>query len=252
MNTNSDPPRMRRHFEEDLLEVKRQILVMGGHVESMIAEATRNLVERDAESAVKVLTLEREVNRLQNSVDEACLRLLALHQPLATDLRFLAAVMKMTADLERMGDLAVNIVQSARKLESQPPVQPYIDLPRMAHLASVMVRNALNALIERRDDLAREVLQSDSEVDALKHRIIRDLLEIMKSDASKIDSSLQLVLISRHFERIADHATNIAEEVIYIVTGKDVRHHQDEMSSIAPATGPLPNGGSHPPPAIDP
>ncbi len=225
---------MKRHFEEDLLEVKRQILVMGGHVETMIALATRHMSERDAEAAVRVLSLEREVNRLQNSVDEACLRLLALHQPMASDLRFVAAVMKMTSDLERMGDLAVNIVQAARKLEAHAPLHPFVDLPRMAHLTSEMVRHSLDALIERREESARRVLESDSQVDALKHEIIREVLEVMKTDPGKIDSGLQLILISRHYERIADHATNIAEEVIYIVTGKDVRHHQEELSTAPP------------------
>ena len=227
---------MKRHFEEDLLEVKRQILVMGGHVETMIALATRHMAERDAEAAVRVLSLEREVNRLQNTVDEACLRLLALHQPMASDLRFVAAVMKMTSDLERMGDLAVNIVQAARKLEACAPLEPFVDLPRMAHLTSEMVRNSLDALIERREESARRVLASDSQVDELKNEIIRDLLEVMKSDTSRIDSGLQMILISRHYERIADHATNIAEEVIYIVTGKDVRHHQEELSTAPPSS----------------
>jgi phosphate transport system protein len=231
---------LKRHFEEDLLDVKRQILVMGGHVETMIALATRHMVERDSEAAVRVLSLEREVNRLQNAVDEACLRLLALHQPLASDLRFVAAVMKMTSDLERMGDLAVNIVQAARRLETHAPLQPFVDLPRMAHLTSEMVRHSLDALIERREESARRVLESDSKVDDLKHQIIRDLLGVMKTDPDKIDSGLQLILISRHYERIADHATNIAEEVIYIVTGKDVRHHQEEMSASVPSVPPSP------------
>lgn len=222
---------MKRHFEEDLLEVKRQILVMGGHVETMIALATRHMEERDDEAAVRVLSLEREVNRLQNSVDEACLRLLALHQPLASDLRFVAAVMKMTADLERMGDLAVNIIQALRKLEGPAPVQMLVDLPRMAHLASEMVRHSLDALIERREESARRVLASDAQVDSLKNEIIRDLLEVMKTDPAQIDCGIQLILISRHYERIADHATNIAEEVIYIVTGKDVRHLQEDLTS---------------------
>jgi phosphate transport system protein len=204
---------------------------MSGHVEAMIGDATRHLMERNHDASVRVLSLEREVNRLQNAVDEACLRSLALHQPLATDLRFLAAVMKMTADLERMGDLAVNIVQAARRLEAAAPQRPYPDLPRLASLASGMVRDALSALIERREDTARRVLQSDSEVDALKAQILRDLLDVMKSDPAMIDSGVQLVLISRHYERIADHATNIAEEVIYIVTGKDVRHHQEELAA---------------------
>lgn len=221
---------MKRHFEEDLLEVKRQILVMGGHVETMMADATRHLVEHDSEAAARVFAIEPEVNRLQNAVDEACLRILALHQPLATDLRFLAAVLKMTADLERMGDLAVNIVQASRRLETQTSLPPHVDLQRMAHLTADMVRHALNALVDRRDDTARRVLESDSEVDALKHQILLDVVAAMKSDPARIDSGLQLILVSRHYERIADHATNIAEDVIYIVTGRDVRHHQDEFS----------------------
>ena len=220
--------RIKRHFEDDLRNVKRQILEMGGAVESMITDATTHMVERDSDAAFRVLAQEREVNLLQNTIDEACLRVLALHQPLASDLRFLAAVMKMTADLERMGDLAVNIVQSARRLATEPQVKPYVELPRMARLSAAMVRSALDALIQRDDRAATRVLEADHEVDELKHSIFSELLEIMKHEPDKVAGSLQLILISRHYERIADHATNIAEDVIYIVTGKDVRHHQQE------------------------
>lgn len=222
---------MERHFEEDLRNIKRQILEMGGAVESMIADATRTLVERDRDAAVRVLTQEREVNRLQNAVDEACLRVLALQHPMASDLRFLAAVMKMTADLERMGDLTVNITQAARKLINEPPVKPYVDLPRMAKLASNMVHQSLDALVQRDEEMGYQVLLADDEVDNLKHQIFRELLTYMMSDTSKIPSCLQLILISRHYERIADHATNIAEEVIYIVSGRDIRHHQEELAN---------------------
>ena len=225
--TMEEPRRLKRHFEADLREVKRQILEMGGTVESMIADATRHLVDRDADAAVRVLSQEREVNRLQNGIDEACLRVLALHQPLAGDLRFLAAVMKMTADLERMGDLAVNVVQGTRRLASEAPVGPFTDLPRIARLTAEMVHAALNALVERDEATARKVLEADSEVDSLKHQIFRELIDLMRSNPDKVPGYLQLILISRHYERIADHATNIAEEVIYIVSGRDVRHHQE-------------------------
>jgi phosphate transport system protein len=223
--------RIERHFEADLRDIKHQILEMGGAVESMIEDATRHLVERDHQAAVRVLALERDVNMHENAIDEACLRVLALHQPLASDLRFLAAMMKMTADLERIGDLAVNLIQAAKRLAAEPQRESHKDLPRIARLTLAMVHSALNALIERDAEAAQRVLEADAEVDALKQRILEESIGTMKSDGEKVVGCLHIILSARHYERIADHATNIAEEVIYIATGRDVRHHQEEREA---------------------
>jgi phosphate transport system protein len=232
--------RVQRHFEEDIRQIKRQVLEMGGDVEAMIADATSSIVDRDMDARSRVLVQEETVNRLQNAIDEACLRVFALHQPLAGDLRFLAAVLKMTADLERIGDLTVNITQAAQRLMNEPPLKPYVDLPRMAALAADMVHKGLDALVDQDEQLARQVLLADEEVDALKDQMFRELLTFMMEDAHKIPICLQLIFVSKHYERIADHATNIAEEVIYYVSGRDIRHHQDDASgggALPPAGG---------------
>jgi phosphate transport system protein len=223
--------RVPRHFEEDIRHVKRQVLEMGGDVEAMIADATRAIVDRDMEARDRVRAREETVNRLQNAIDEGCMRVFALHQPMASDLRFLAAVLKMTADLERIGDLALNITQAAERLINEPPLKPYIDLPRMAALASDMVHRGLDALVQQDEEKARAVLLADNEVDALKDQMLRELLTFMMEDPQKVPICLQLIFVSKHYERIADHATNIAEEVIYYVSGRDIRHHQEEFTS---------------------
>jgi phosphate transport system protein len=223
--------RVQRHFEEDIRNIKHQVLEMAGAIEAMITDATRSLVQRDAEAPGRVVAREHVVNRLQNTIDEACLRFFALHQPMAGDLRFLASVLKMTADLERIGDLTVNIVQGAQRLMNDPPLKPYVDLPRMASLAAAMVHKGLDALVKQDEQMAREVLLADNEVDALKDQMLRELLTFMMEDPQKIPICLQLIFVSKHYERIADHATNIAEEVIYYVSGRDIRHHQEELDN---------------------
>jgi len=235
---------MERHFEKELRQIKRQILEMGGLAESMIQDSIESLVKQNEEAAFRALRSEERMNMLQNTLDELCLKALALRQPLAGDLRFLVAVLKMTADLERIGDNAVNIVEAARRLMKEPPIKPYVDLPRMATRVANMTHTALDGLVRWDDKLAMTVTMADDEVDNLRNQIFRELLTHMMADPTKIPSCLQLILISRFYERIGDHATNIAEEVIYMVSGKDVRHHQhDEWVQTQTEGKPAPDLG---------
>lgn len=214
----------RHHFEEALGAIKQRLLGMGGQVEVRLTEAVQALMERRPELAERVARGDGEINRLQMEVDDRCLKLLALQQPMATDLRFITAAMKINADLERIGDQAVNIAQNALKVIAQPPLRPLIDIPRMGELALHMTRDALDAFVRRDAELARKVLQRDDEVDNLKDHVFRVLLTHMMADPGTIERALGLILISRNLERIADHATNIAEDVIFLVEARDVRH----------------------------
>jgi phosphate transport system protein len=182
------------------------------------------LLERDSELAQEVIDRDRQVNAYDVEVDEKCVELLALHQPAAGDLRFITTAMKIVTDLERIGDQAVNIGQRALELNQEPQLKPYIDLPRMAELSQRMVKESLDAFVARDTELARRVCAEDAEVDALKEQIFRELLTFMMSDARTIPRAIRLILISRFLERVADHATNIAEMVIYMVDSKMVRH----------------------------
>jgi phosphate transport system protein len=215
---------MQRHFHEELEALKQTLLAMGGLVEDQIRRVMRALTERDDAIAQEVIDRDRQVNAYDVEVDETCVNLLALHQPAAGDLRFITTAMKIVTDLERIGDQAVNIAQRALELNREPQLKPYIDLPRMAERAQAMVKDSLDAFVSRDTDLARRVCGADSEVDALKEQIFRELLTFMMADPRAIPRAIRLVLISRFLERVADHATNIAEMVIYMVEGKMVRH----------------------------
>lgn len=215
---------MERRFEEQLETVRQDLLRMGATVESMIADANQALVERDGELARSVLERDHEVDRLEIKIDEACHSLLVRHQPTAVDLRFLIAAMKITNDLERMGDSAVNIVQSVEKLNLEPPLKPYIDLPRMSQLVREMVRLSLDAFVRRDAQLGVEVCESDDDIDGIYKQLFRELLTFMIEDPKTVSRALHLLLIARNLERIADHATNVAEDVIYYVEGRDIRH----------------------------
>ncbi len=215
---------MQRHFHEELEALKQTLLAMGGLVEDQIRRVMRALTERDDALAQEVIDRDRQVNAYDVEVDETCVNLLALHQPAAGDLRFITTAMKIVTDLERIGDQAVNIAQRALELNREPQLKPYIDLPRMADRAQAMVKDSLDAFVSRDTDLARRVCSADAEVDALKEQIFRELLTFMMSDARAIPRAIRLILISRFLERVADHATNIAEMVIYMVEGKMVRH----------------------------
>jgi phosphate transport system protein len=215
---------MARHFHEELDGLKQTLLAMGAMVEDQIRRVMRALVERDEALARDVIERDREVNVYDVEIDEKCVELLALYQPTAGDLRFITTAMKIVTDLERIGDQAVNIAQRAIELNQEPQLKPYIDLPRMADKAQQMVKDALDSFVSRDTTLAREVCGRDNEVDALKEQIFRELLTYMMADPKTIARAIRLILVSRFFERVADHATNIAEMVIYMVESKMVRH----------------------------
>jgi phosphate transport system protein len=218
----------RHHFEEELQALKNQLLNMGALVEERVHEATHALIERRLDTAERIITSDQDVNELQIEIDERCLRLLALQQPMASDLRLITAAMKINADLERIGDQAVNIAEQAVRILAHPPLKPIIDLPRMAEIAERMTRESLDAFVRKDATLARAILTRDDEVDQLKDQVFRVLLTYMMADPGTIERALGLILVSRHLERIADHATNIAEDVIFVVEAKDVRHHHEE------------------------
>jgi phosphate transport system protein len=215
---------MSRHFHEELEALKQTLLAMGGLVEDQIRHVMQALVDRDDALASEVIERDRQVNAYDVEVDAQCVELLALHQPAAGDLRFITTAMKIVTDLERIGDQAVNIAQRAIELNREPQLKPYIDLPRMAARAQAMVKESLDAFVARDTALARQVRAEDDEVDALKEQIFRELLTFMMEDPRCIPRAIRLILISRCMERVADHATNIAEMVIYLVEGKMVRH----------------------------
>jgi phosphate transport system protein len=216
-----------RHFIHELDELQNRLLEMGGLVESSIHESVLALIERRVRRTDTVWSNEIRINRLEIEIDELATRLLALQQPIAGDLRFITAAIKINTDLERMGDLAVNIAQRALTLIEEPAANAPVDIHKMAVLAQQMVRKCLDAFVRRDPDLAREVLLSDDEVDALRTSIYRGSIEFMKQDPAMIAEGVDLILISRHLERIADHATNIAENTLFLVKGIDVRHQAE-------------------------
>jgi phosphate transport system protein len=215
---------MDRHFDAELTKLKDLILSMGGSVEQAIEHATQALLLREPERLERVFTLEDQVNKSHIIVDETCLNLLALQAPMAKDLRLIIAIMKINTDLERMGDQAVNIAHNAKRYLSEPPLKPLIDLPRMAEDVRAMVRDSLDSLVKKDQNLANDVLNRDDRVDAFKNQIFRELITYMIGDPRAIERALNLILIARNLERIGDHATNIAEDVIFAITGRDVRH----------------------------
>ena len=213
-----------RHFEEDLGTLKTRLLEMGGLAEERLRMAMRGLVDRDSRLLEKVLAGDGDINHLHLEVDDRCFKLLALQQPMAVDLRAIVAAVKINSELERVGDLAVNIAEAATRALQFAPVKELIDIPRMALIAQEMLRDALDAYVRRDTVLAQKVLTRDDELDALKTLVFRELLGMMVRDQAIINASLDLILISRHLERTGDHATNIAEDVIFMVSARDVRH----------------------------
>lgn len=219
---------MERPLDQDLAQIRESLLEMGGLVEQMIATATRALVERDHDAAKEVIVVDRAVDRLEQEIDEACHSVLVRRQPAAIDLRLLIAVMKITADLERMGDSAVNIAQATGPLNEEPLLKPYVDLPKMSKKVQEMVRSSLDAFVRRDAELALTVCRGDDEIDILYHRLFDELLTLMIRDRNAVRRGVHLLLIARNLERIADHATNIGEDVIYYVEGLDIRHRAGE------------------------
>jgi len=215
---------MERHFEIDLSELKERLLWMGSLAERAVHQAIQSVLEGDASLAEAVLREESAINELQMEIDDRVMQLLALHQLMAADLRFVLAVARINNDLERIGDQAVNMAQSSQRILRHPRVKPYVDLPRMSELAEGMVRDSLNAVVRGDMDLARSVLVRDDQVDNLRDQIFRELLSYMMGDSAVVFQAFELILVAKNLERVADHATNIAEDVIYMVKGHDVRH----------------------------
>lgn len=221
-----------RHYDEELQELRHQLLEMGGLVEKQIADAIRALVDRDDEFARLIIERDRTVNRMEVQIDDICLRLLALHQPAARDLRLITTALKINTDLERAGDMAENICERVLELCREPQLKPLVDLPRMAVLAQGMLHQALDAFVREDAELALQVCHQDDEVDQLTDQLLRELLTFMLEDPHTISRALRLIFVSKYLERLADHATNIAEMVIFMVKGKSIRHLDRPPSSL--------------------
>lgn len=215
------------HFREELEELQSKLLEMGGLVEASIHNSVYALVERDEDKAKEVMWTEALINQKEMEIDELATRLLALFQPMARDLRFITAVIKINSDLERMGDLAVNITERAMNLMKEPVLRPLIDIPRIAELTESMVHRALDAFARGDAVMARDVLLSDDEVDHLRDSVYNELLLFMEEERTTVNRAVSLLFIAQNLERIADHATNIAEDVLFLVKGIDVRHHAE-------------------------
>ena len=215
---------IQRRFDEELAGLKEKILRMGSLVEGQIRQALQSLIDRDDDLAAQVIENDRQVNTMDVAVDEACLELLALQQPAARDLRFITTAMKISTELERMSDLAENICERAIELHEEPQLKPYIDIPLMAEHAIKMVGEALDAFVRGDSLLARKVLDEDDYIDNLNEQIFRELLSFMMENPQTISRAIRLSFISKYIERIADHATNVAELVVYMVEGKIIRH----------------------------
>ena len=216
---------MERHFEQELEELKGRLLWMGSLAERAVHQSVQAILESNEMLTQKVLKEEAAINELQLEIDERVMQLLDLHQLMAVDLRFVLAATRINADLERIGDQAVNIAQAAQRILRHARVKPYIDLPRMTELAEGMVRDSLDSLVRKDVELAKAVLTRDDQVDQLRDQIFRELLTYMMENSSFVFPAFDLILVAKNLERVADHATNLAEDVIYMVAGRDVRHH---------------------------
>ena len=226
---------MERQLHRELEKLQEDVLRMGAEVEAMITDAMEALVDQDNARAKGIKRKDKGVDALEKEIDEDCLRILATHQPTAVDLRFLVAVMKITNDLERMGDSAVNIAKGVLILNDEEPLEPYVDLPQMARLAEGMVRDSLDALVRKDASLALSVWKRDDELDDSYERLFRELLTSMTEQPETVSRALHLLLVARNLERIGDHATNVAEDVVYYVEGRDIRH-PTAVDSIARST----------------
>lgn len=225
-------PHIDRHYEDQLRELRRRVLEMGGFVEKQIADAIRALIDRNVKDAEKIIERDHIVNRMDVEIDEMCLRLLALHQPAARDLRLITTALKINADLERAGDMAENICERAMELSLEPQLKPYVDLPRMARMTQEMLQDSLNAFVREDVDLALRVCRADAAVDALMEQIFRELISFMVEDPETISRALRIIFIAKYLERVADHATNISEMVVFMVKGKSIRHLQEPPTDL--------------------
>ena len=222
---------MERHFERELEALKEELLLMGGRAEAIVLKAVESLRRRDQGLADQVFADDRLLDRMEITVEERCVRLLALQQPLAGDLRFITAALKISNDLERVGDHAVNIAGSTVRLASQPQLKPLVDIPRMAELAGGMLHEALDAFVRRDAETARRLVRRDDEVDDLNRQVFRELISYMIEDPHTITRAMELVLVARNLERVADLATNVAEEVVYIAEARIIKHHAEELKT---------------------
>ncbi len=213
-----------KSYDAELDGLRSKLLNLGGKVESEIATSVRALIERDSNLAEEVVGADREVNRLEVEVDETCRRLLALRQPAASDLRFITTALKIVVDLERIGDLAVNVAERAIDLNQSPPLPPVHDLVKLADLCKKQVHKALDSFVDADADQASQVIADDELVDALYHTLFNELIGLMMEDSRNIRRASSLMFVAKHLERLADHATNVAEMVIFMVKGTDVRH----------------------------
>lgn len=227
---------MLRHVEEELQDLKGRITRMGGLVEAQIHGALRALTHRDSALAQQIIANDHQVNALDVEIDEDCLRLLALHQPAARDLRLITTAMKIATELERMSDLAENICERAIELNEEPQIKPYIDIPRMANWAARMVKDSLDAFVWLNVALARKVCADDDVIDDLTEQLFRELVSFMLEDPKTITRAIRLTFIAKYLERIADHATNVAELVVYLVEGKIIRHTGGGSETPSPHT----------------
>jgi len=213
-----------REYEAELATVRDQILHMAAHVESMIANATRALLQQDLELAQQTIGDDHKVNRLEVETDDLCLRILARRQPVASDLRFVTIALKMVTDIERIGDLAVDICERTLALRTKPPLAAFTVIERMAELSESMIRDAIDAFVNADPALAREVVERDQQVDDLYQSLCSEVVDVMRSDAKKVKRGIHVLSIAKFLERIGDHGTNLAEQVIFMIKGKDIRH----------------------------
>jgi phosphate transport system protein len=223
-----------RSYDAELEELRSKLLTLGGKVEAEIAQSMRSLSERDSKLAEEVVGSDREVNLLELEVDESCRRILALRQPAASDLRFITTALKIVVDLERIGDLAVNIAERAIDLNQSPPLRPVHDLTRLAQLCQAQLRKALDAFVDADTEKAQAVIKDDDLIDALYHNLVNELLALMMEDPRNIRRANSLLFVAKHLERLGDHATNVAEMVVYMVRGTDVRHPHSRENTGQP------------------
>ena len=220
-----------RHFDEELAELKTKLVSMASLTEDQIDKALAALVQRNSALAYRVIEQDHKVNAYDVEIDENCIGLLALHQPAARDLRLVTTAMKISTELERISDLAENVCERTIELNEEPQLKPYIDIPRMGNLARIMVKESIDAFVKDDSALARKVLADDDLVDELMEQIFRELLSFMIEDPQTISRAIRLSFIAKYIERVADHATNIAELVVYLVEGKIIRHTSPPVSS---------------------
>jgi phosphate transport system protein len=220
-----------RHFDEELAELKTKLVSMASLTEDQIDKALAALVQRNSALAYRVIEQDHKVNAYDVEIDEDCIGLLALHQPAARDLRLVTTAMKISTELERISDLAENVCERTIELNEEPQLKPYIDIPRMGSLARIMVKESIDAFVKDDSALARKVLADDDLVDELMEQIFRELLSFMIEDPQTISRAIRLSFIAKYIERVADHATNIAELVVYLVEGKIIRHTSPPVSS---------------------